>query len=86
MCSVVTQVLADGKEIALVKTSGKTLDFQDWDIDAKAVSTLALQAVDLNPNYWIHVTEVSLQLCVFLDIFVRWVLLSNRWCRVARIT
>lgn len=60
MCLGRPQVIADGEEMKKFKTSGKTLDFQDWDIGAKSISRLRLEAVDLNPLYWIHVTEVEL--------------------------
>lgn len=59
MCLGRPQVIADGREVKTFKT-GKTLDFQGWDIGTKSVTRLRLEAVDLNPLYWIHVTEVEL--------------------------
>lgn len=71
----------------MLRSSGQTLDFQNWDIDAKSASTLTLEAVDLNPNYWIHITEVSCRTdCVYYDESPGCCNVSRGWPRVPEFT
>lgn len=54
-----SQVLGDGSKLGTFTSSGTTLDFENWTLNAKDVSTIKLVARGLGYNDWLSITEVS---------------------------
>lgn len=53
------QVTSRGEELGSFRSSGKTLDFQTWTLDAEGLTELTLEPVNLPREHWIHLTEVG---------------------------
>ena len=51
------QVLGDGSDLGTFTSSGTTLDFENWTINAADVSTIKLVARSLGYNDWLSITE-----------------------------
>lgn len=55
------QVLGDGSRLGTFTSSGDTLDFENWTLNAKDVSSIKLVARGLRYNDWLSITEASQQ-------------------------
>lgn len=53
------QVLGDGSSLGTFKSSGDTLDFENWTLNANSVSTIKLVARGLDYDEWLSITEAS---------------------------
>ena len=53
------QVLGDGSTLGTFESSGNTLGFENWTLNANDVSTITLVASDLGYNDWLSITEAS---------------------------
>ena len=53
----ILQVLGDGSNLGTFTSSGTTVDFENWTINAADVSTIKLVARDLGYNDWLSITE-----------------------------
>lgn len=42
------------------RSTGKTLDFQPWILNAESITELTLEPVNLPREHWIHITEVRI--------------------------
>ncbi|CAM9476516.1 unnamed protein product [Laminaria digitata] len=54
------KVLGDGSSLGTFTSSGTTLDFENWTLNASKVSTIKLVARGLGYNDWLSITEVQL--------------------------
>lgn len=54
------KVLGDGSSLGTFTSSGTTLDFENWTLNAVDVSTIKLVARGLGYNDWLSITEVQL--------------------------
>lgn len=54
------KVLGDGSSLGTFTSSGDTLDFENWTLNAKDVSSIKLVARGLRYNDWLSITEVQL--------------------------
>lgn len=61
------QVLGDGSSLGTFTSSGTTLDFENWTLNASGVSTIKLVARNLGSNDWLSITEVRYMLCMWSD-------------------
>lgn len=55
------QVLGDGARLGTFTSSGDTLDFENWTLNAKDVSSIKLVARGLRYKDWLSITEASQQ-------------------------
>ncbi|CAN0457025.1 unnamed protein product, partial [Scytosiphon promiscuus] len=53
------KVLGDGSSLGTFTSSGTTLDFENWTLNAADVSTVKLVARGLGYNDWLSITEAS---------------------------
>ena len=56
------QVLGDGSSLGTFTSSGTTLDFENWTLNAVDVSTIKLVARGLGYNDWLSITEARTRL------------------------
>ncbi|CAN0032933.1 unnamed protein product [Laminaria digitata] len=54
------KVLGDGSSLGTFTSSGTTLDYENWTLNAADVSTIKLVARGLGNNDWLSITEVQL--------------------------
>eukprot|EP00904_Undaria_pinnatifida_P002194 jgi/Undpi1/11976/HiC_scaffold_4.g01675.m1 len=54
------KVLGDGSSLGTFKSSGTTLGYENWTLNASGVSTIKLVARGLDYNDWLSITEVQL--------------------------
>ena len=59
------QVLGDGSSLGTFTSSGTTLDFENWTLNAADVSTIKLVARGLGHNDWLSIPEASNLSCLW---------------------